>query len=94
MLRDIKIGDSFYDTMSKFPRERDWLSDPDNIFYGTGSEAMDLSSFGGTCSSWVDDDGTTHDNIMVKDEDSVATVSLNFENGILKSMDLWYISFL
>ena len=94
MLRDIKLGDSFYDTMSKFPRERDWLSDPDNLFYGTGVGETNDSVFGGACYSWVEDDGTRHDNIMVKDEDSVATVRLEFENGILNLMEIWYISFL
>lgn len=94
MLRDIKIGDSFYETMSKFPRERDWLSDPDNVFYGNGTLPHDTNSFGGTCHSWLEDDGTKRDSINIKDQDCVATVNFQFYNGILESMDMYYISYL
>ena len=92
MLRDIKLGDSFYDTMSKFPRERDWLSDPENVFYGTGTKYEE--DFGGTCISWVEEDGTTYDNVTLKDEESVATIRLEFMNGTLKLMELFYITYL
>lgn len=94
MFRGIKIGDSFYDTMSKFPRERDWTLDPDNVFYGNGTMSHDENLFGGTCNSWVEEDGTKRASINLKDKDCVATVNFQFYDEILKSMEMYYISYL
>ncbi len=89
IFRDIMIGDSFEDIMSKLPRERDWLSDPDEVFYGTGVKEED--SFGGTCYVWEYEDGTTYKQVTLKDEDNVALVYLEFYSEVLDSMMICYL---
>lgn len=79
--RDIKLGDTFYNTMDKFPRDKDWLTDPNNCFYGTNT----LDGFGGACFSHEDEDGNTHDSLVFVPMDYVPYMKLEFTNNILKT---------
>lgn len=85
--REIKLGDTFYDTMEKFPREKDWLSDPYNCFYGINT----LDGFGGACFSYEDEDGTSHDSIVLVPTEYTPYLKLEFTNGILETAMLVYI---
>lgn len=85
--RDIKLGDSFYSVMEKFPRDKDWLIDPNNCFYGIST----LDGFGGACFSYEDENMTHFDTLVLVPTEYVPYFKMEFTDGILKSAMLVYI---
>lgn len=85
--RNIKLGDTFFNTMEKFPRDKDWLIDPNNCFYGTNT----LDGFGGACFSHEDSDGNKYDSLVFVPTDYVPYLKLEFTNDILKSGMLVFV---
>ena len=79
--RNIKLGDTFFNTMEKFPRDKDWLEDLNNCFYGINT----LDGFGGACFSHEDDEGNIYDSIVLVPTEYVPYLKLEFTNNILKS---------
>lgn len=85
--RNIKLGDSFYSVMEKFPREKDWLSDPNQCFYGTDT----LEGFGGACFTYKDEDGITYESVVLVPVEYTPYFKMEFTDGVLESAMLVYI---
>lgn len=85
--REIKLGDSFYSVMKKFPRDKDWLLDEYNCFYGTNT----LDGFGGACYTYEDEEENIFDTVILVPTDYVPYFKMEFTNGVLESAMLVYM---
>lgn len=85
--RNIKLGDTFFNTMEKFPRDKDWLEDLYNCFYGINT----LEGFGGACFTYDDEDANTYDSIILVPTEYVPYLKLEFTNKILQSAMIVFV---
>ena len=86
MNRDIRIGDSLYDVMKKFPIDKDWLSDPNNCFYGENT----YDSFGGACFTY-EEGGKTYDTVVLVPYEYTPYVKYEFIDKVMVSALIVYI---
>ena len=85
--RSIKLGDTFYSVMNKFPREKDWLIDPYECFYGINT----LEGFGGACFSSIGEAGVSTTSVVLVPSEYTPYFKMEFTKDILESAMIVFI---
>ncbi|MFA5638244.1 MAG: hypothetical protein WCY49_01300 [Anaerovoracaceae bacterium] len=87
MNRDIRIGDTFYDVMKKYPIDKDWLTDPNNCFYGENT----YDSFGGACFTY-EEGGKVYDTVALVPLEYTPYIKYEFIDKVMVSAMIVFIS--